>query len=171
MASTPMEVGRGLARQCGGSTSAAKSRRFFCFCAGFGRFRRFFYLVWSSQTTDQTRDQGQIRPDASPTKDRSDETRGRTDKTKSDGGLDRSNRRPPFVCRSLYTPVLPAIVAVVIAVAVVAARVVVSAFAARAARCCCVSGRGPSFGGAHRETLMPSSDARLGAVRARGGRR
>ena len=37
---TPMEGG---GRQSGGSASAAKSRRFFCFYACFGRFRRFFF--------------------------------------------------------------------------------------------------------------------------------
>ena len=34
---------RGGGRQSGGSASAAKSRRFFCFYACFGRFRRFFF--------------------------------------------------------------------------------------------------------------------------------
>ena len=47
--------------------------------------------------TDQTRGQGQIRSDAGPKKHRSDQMGGRTDKTKPDGGPDRSNRRAPFV--------------------------------------------------------------------------
>ena len=90
--------GRGLG-SAEGAPLPLNQGDFFAFTPVFGRFRRFFGAGQrpEDQTRNQTRGRGQIRSDAGPRKHRSDQTGARTDKTKPDGGPDRSNRRAPSV--------------------------------------------------------------------------